>query len=323
MLFGVLWLFSCAAALANVKGHLPFRNNISDNEPSFNQWAMVNAERIKLEKLQAEIAARMYSYRPLPFFMISIVLCTLVILIAVILVQASNIEKSNYNSRKSQERFQKLWEQETTKNEASSCVADIDFTYANARPGLICRLFSANSVKQDRPVAGKSTRDTAGKNPVTTVGAVKRIPRWVIGIEIISSGVLLLQLICMGLCVYHIDDSVEMIERFCTEDLASCQQNCFFGQLSGKLRSTVYQLHAEVRNAFGVYISHLADARTNFDYTLIMIYMTCIFTCSYIFSSLCSTFVHCKEIDSNGKAFLLRCNVIVQLICFSILQPSL
>ncbi|VDM27876.1 unnamed protein product [Toxocara canis] len=251
MLFGVLWLFSCAAALANVKGHLPFRNNISDNEPSFNQWAMVNAERIKLEKLQAEIAARMYSYRPLPFFMISIVLCTLVILIAVILVQA----------------------------------VKLDYT----------------AVKQDRPVAGKSTRDTAGKNPVTTVGAVKRIPRWVIGIEIISSGVLLLQLICMGLCVYHIDDSVEMIERFCTEDLASCQQNCFFGQLSGKLRSTVYQLHAEVRNAFGVYISHLADARTNFDYTLIMIYMTCIFTCSYIFSSLCSTFVHCKEIDSNGK----------------------
>lgn len=53
---------------------------------------------------------------------------------------ASNIVKSKYNCRKSHERFRKLWAEETAKDEAASCVADIDFTYADARPGLICRL---------------------------------------------------------------------------------------------------------------------------------------------------------------------------------------
>uniref|UniRef100_A0A0M3IIH7 Uncharacterized protein n=1 Tax=Ascaris lumbricoides TaxID=6252 RepID=A0A0M3IIH7_ASCLU len=95
---------------------------------------------MKLEKLQDEISARLHSYRLMPFFVISTVLCTLVLMTGIILIQASNIVKSKYNCRKSHERFRKLWAEETAKDEAASCVADIDFTYADARPGLICRL---------------------------------------------------------------------------------------------------------------------------------------------------------------------------------------
>lgn len=45
---------------------------------------------MKLEKLQDEISARLHSYRPMPFFVISTVLCTLVLMTGIILIQGTN-----------------------------------------------------------------------------------------------------------------------------------------------------------------------------------------------------------------------------------------
>uniref|UniRef100_A0A915CBD4 Uncharacterized protein n=1 Tax=Parascaris univalens TaxID=6257 RepID=A0A915CBD4_PARUN len=289
-----------------VEGYEFFHENISNEETSFSHWSIVNNERIKLEKLQDEISARLHSYRPVPFFMVSTVLCTLILMTGIILIQASNVVKSKYSCRKSNERFRKLWAEETAKDEAASCVADIDFTYADARPGLICRLHPAQlDAKQDRQFGSTMTAEALHKNSLTTHEEIRRIPRWIVCTEAISSGILLLQLIFFGMCTYHMKNSFEMIEKFCEEDLTFCQQSRFKGHLKGIPNDAAHQLHAEVRNAFGVYASHIVGTHSNYHYMLIMIYVSCIITCGYIFSSLCSSIAFYSESDGSGNVVIV------------------
>uniref|UniRef100_A0A915CAK9 Uncharacterized protein n=1 Tax=Parascaris univalens TaxID=6257 RepID=A0A915CAK9_PARUN len=230
-----------------VEGYEFFHENISNEETSFSHWSIVNNERIKLEKLQDEISARLHSYRPVPFFMVSTVLCTLILMTGIILIQA----------------------------------------------------------KQDRQFGSTMTAEALHKNSLTTHEEIRRIPRWIVCTEAISSGILLLQLIFFGMCTYHMKNSFEMIEKFCEEDLTFCQQSRFKGHLKGIPNDAAHQLHAEVRNAFGVYASHIVGTHSNYHYMLIMIYVSCIITCGYIFSSLCSSIAFYSESDGSGNVVIV------------------
>ncbi|VDK60000.1 unnamed protein product [Anisakis simplex] len=306
---------------------------VEDRE-TFNPWLVVNTERIKLEKLQAEIALRMQSYRVLPFFMASAVVCTVILACTIALVQVSNLQKNDHHVRKSKERFRKMWIYETTREEASSCIADLDFTYAEARPALICRYAAIQSNETQLPqnsctepsVLNSTVSLTAAASTTTVTAAplsshtslqtenqkvkpetkvshehVKRLPRWTMHIQILCNGVLLLEAILVGLMSGFVGDSIGLIDEFCQLDMIACQRACYEGRLPEVLRTIAYQLHSDVRNALGVYASHLSDERTNFQYTFVIIYMTCILSCAYILASLWSSVRFGHETAADGR----------------------
>lgn len=80
----------------------------------------------------------------------------------------------------------------------------------------------------------------------------------------------------------------------------------FTGHLKGIPNDAAHQLHAEVRNAFGAYVSHIIDGHSNYHYALIMVYVSCILTCGYIFSSLWSSIAFCNETDGGGNGVHMK-----------------